>query len=205
MNKSDIVNIVMACIVSAGSTAVIIVGVIKFTTVQIAESLQKKYQLKLDKELETYRTSLGKKGYVSKVRFDKEFEIFGELNKAFIEMVESIDELFPVGLVMKKYETAEEQNISLSEQCNYATLKMRAARDILYKNAAFIKKSHYERFENLMEKCKKQVQYFEIEHFRANWSIPQDVDPYLNTKVIDKEWSQLVDDIRSYLASLEVL
>ena len=51
----QILSIAGACIVSAGGIGAIIIGVIKFTSNSIADALSKKYELKLNKELELYK------------------------------------------------------------------------------------------------------------------------------------------------------
>lgn len=80
-------NTVGAIIISFGSAGAIVSAFVKFCSNKIAEKLSQKYQLTLDKELEEFKNNLDKKNYVSKVRFDKEFEIYQELSERRLELV----------------------------------------------------------------------------------------------------------------------
>ena len=60
----QIISIAGACIVSAGGIGAIIIGVIKFTSNSIADALSKKYELKLNKELELYKAGVENKIYI---------------------------------------------------------------------------------------------------------------------------------------------
>ena len=66
MDASQIWTIVMACIVSAGGISGIVTIAIKFSANVIADRLSLKYENKLEKALERYKTELSKKEYVSK-------------------------------------------------------------------------------------------------------------------------------------------
>ena len=54
----EMLSIAGACILSAGGIGAIVMGVIKFSSTAIAESLSKKYELKLNKELERYKAGM---------------------------------------------------------------------------------------------------------------------------------------------------
>lgn len=53
----------------------IVSATVRFTSEKIAERLEKKYKLRLNKELEEFKNKLENKSYVSKTRFDTEFSI----------------------------------------------------------------------------------------------------------------------------------
>jgi hypothetical protein len=59
-------DIILAVIASAGGIGGIIFLTIKFSANIIAERLEKKYTLKIDKELEKYKSSLESKIYIRK-------------------------------------------------------------------------------------------------------------------------------------------
>lgn len=59
-------DIILAVIASAGGIGGIIFLTIKFSANIIAERLDKKYTLKIDKELEKYKSSLESKIYIRK-------------------------------------------------------------------------------------------------------------------------------------------
>lgn len=77
-------DIILAVIASAGGIGGIIFLTIKFSANIIAERLEKKYTLKIDKELEKYKLSLESKIYISKTKFDTEFGIYRELSRTFL-------------------------------------------------------------------------------------------------------------------------
>ena len=76
-----IIQIAIAIVISAGGISGIILAIIKFSSNIIADRLSKTYELKLNKELEKYKTRLDSKIYITKARFDKEFELYQQLFK----------------------------------------------------------------------------------------------------------------------------
>lgn len=82
---SEIWQTVLAIIGSIGGAAVIIGAVIKFASDKIAERLSAKYQLKLNKELEGYKSKLDNGNYISRAMFEKEFSIYQDLIEKFYE------------------------------------------------------------------------------------------------------------------------
>ena len=69
-------QIVLAIIASIGGAGIIILGVVKFTSDMIAERLSKRYEIKLNKKLEAFKAGINKKTYISRARFDTEFQIY---------------------------------------------------------------------------------------------------------------------------------
>lgn len=90
---SNVWNTAFAIIASFGGAAAIICAVIKFSSSIIADGLSKKYQLEIDIKLEKIKSELENKNYVSKVRFDREFEIYQELSERRLELVFTLSEL----------------------------------------------------------------------------------------------------------------
>ena len=74
-------------IVQAGGVVTAVLALAKFFGTHIMESLLLKKKQLLEKDTERYKTELDKKVYVSKVKFDKEFEIYQELSEKNISMV----------------------------------------------------------------------------------------------------------------------
>ena len=66
MTIDQLGSIVVACIVSAGGIGGIVIAVVKFSSDMIASRLSAKYESKLQKEMEKFKTELNKKEYVSK-------------------------------------------------------------------------------------------------------------------------------------------
>lgn len=82
-----ILQIAIAVVISAGGISGILLAVIKFSSNIIADKLSKKYEFKLNKELEKYKTHLDSKIYITKAKFDKEFELYQQLSRNFFYMI----------------------------------------------------------------------------------------------------------------------
>ena len=83
MSWEDICKIILAALASVGGVAGLIVLAVKFASNIIADRLSQKYEIKLQKDLEEFKSNLSKKEYVSKTKFDKEFSLNRELSSAF--------------------------------------------------------------------------------------------------------------------------
>ena len=86
MEWDDIWKIVLGVITSLGGFSVIFIAVIKFSSDIIAKRLEEKYTLKLNKELEKYKSNLDNKIYITKTKFDAEFSIYRDLSKVFFDI-----------------------------------------------------------------------------------------------------------------------
>ena len=84
---NEVSKVVLAVLTSVGGISGLLILTIKISVNTIAERLEQKYSLKLDKELEKYKSNLDNKIYISKTKFDTEFNIYRELSKVFFEMV----------------------------------------------------------------------------------------------------------------------
>lgn len=79
-----------------GAVSILLV-VLPLLISQVREFWIKRYQSSLDKALEDRKSKNERKNYVSKVRFDKEFEIYSELSELFFELVAAVNSLIPAG------------------------------------------------------------------------------------------------------------
>lgn len=66
MNWTEVWQIILCAVGSAGGIGTVIVLTIKWSANRIAERLSKKYDLKLQKELEQYKANVENKIYISK-------------------------------------------------------------------------------------------------------------------------------------------
>ena len=96
MEVEEIFKIIFGVTASIGAIGAFILFVIKLSAEKIAEALQKKYTLKFDKELEKYKTHLDNKTYISKTKFDAEFEIYRDLSADFCSAVRDISTMIPI-------------------------------------------------------------------------------------------------------------
>lgn len=83
MNGIDILQIATATIISAGGIGAIIIEAVQFTSNIIADKISKKYELKLNESLESYKSNLDKGNHISHAMFDKEFEYYQLLSRKY--------------------------------------------------------------------------------------------------------------------------
>ena len=187
--------------------------VIKFSSGFIADKLQKKYELKLNKELEEYKTtldeklekyksSLENKTYISKTRFDAEFNIYKELSKSFFTMDACIYTLIPVGLT---YESADKEirKANDKERFKNATNAIVDAQNCLYQNTPFIPEVFVTKYQELLELANKF--YCDFVHKWAGKNLSINIKDYEKGAEIKIKLMDLNTDIRNYLLTLDVL
>ena len=218
MTAETVAQIVLACIVSAGGIGGIIICVIKFSANRIADALSLKYQASLDKELETYKkslqeelekqkTGLNKKEYISKTRFDTEFQIYRDISIAFFDLVRAINMLIPNGYA-KVPASEEARKKQENENLSEALKKAENAQDVLNRNAPFIPEKFYDLYDSLLRKCIIQtdviMEKFNILNLDPEKGTPNTED-YLRTGEINEEFKANNNTIREYLASLDVI
>ena len=71
----DIIAIASSILLSIGGAGVLICGFSSFLAERIAKRIDNKYQQKLDQELETFRSLMEHRKFVSKTQFDYEFQL----------------------------------------------------------------------------------------------------------------------------------
>lgn len=207
MSWVDVGQIATAAIISAGGIGAIIVGAAHFSANQIADRLSKSYESKLAQELEKYKAELSKKEYVSKTRFDTEFQIYRDLNVVFFELVKEINVLIPHGLTNKPADAQEREELE-NEQLQEARRLAVDAQDTLNKNAPFIPEPFYDTYDSILRKCFMQIdvilQKFNVLNMCPDKGKPQ-IDDYKRTDEINQEFRENNNAIRKYLASLDVV
>ncbi len=206
---NKVVEIAIACIASIGGGGAIIVWIAKVLSDSIADKLSKKYQLQLDKEKEKYKTELSKKEYVSKTRFDAEFNIYRELSSAFCTMVKDISVMIPTGFSWQP--AGKEAQKKYEDECyvtaNSSTVK---AQDTLYASAAFIPENFFGEYESILKLCKQQLNVFAFRYNVLSLESEEEkrsltLDDYKRTKEINEKWMKHNGKIREYLATLDVI
>lgn len=165
MNWNDVWKIVLSSLAAAGGIGGVTLAIIKFSSNIIAERLSKKYDLKLQKSLEQYKTKLDEGIHISKEVFDKEFEVYQSLlriiadietkiasingfNKSDVNIIseEDINDE-NVGVYLKKYQNGEaiskEQLCLLVDSASELGLQFRT---MLSYSGAFIPHQNLELF-----------------------------------------------------------
>lgn len=209
MSWADVGQIAVASIVSAGGIGAIIIGVVKFSANRIADMLFQKYEMKLQKELEKYKSGLDNKIYISKTKFDVEFNLYRQLSNAYFEMVRTITIMIPAGYATYPADPNErkEYETKLYETASKATF---VAQDILNSNIPFIPEEIYEKYEEIRKLCCEQLGVFE-ERWDVLYIAPQKEketfsrDDHKRSREIRDKFKLLNMDVRNYLAKLDVI
>lgn len=169
--------------------------------------VQRKKQLQYDKQFEKYKHIAEKKNYVSKVRFDAEFEIYRELSQTFSEAIEGVHGIIPDGEAY--YPSNEEERDSYKKELFIKFAKASYnAQSTLFANAPFISKEIYSKFNEIMDLIRTQSEIYNEANFHttvsnANGAITK--EDAERTALIDDKFDVLMDEIRDYLSGLEIL
>ena len=209
MNWDDVWKIVLCAITSAGGIGGIIVACIKFSANIITQRLTEKYELKLQKDLEKYKSGLDNKIYISKTKYDAEFDLYRQLSKAFFEMVKAITTMIPSGIAKRPVDPEERKKYEdeLYKDARKATVN---AQDILNSNIPFISDEIYQKYMYILDLCYEQISVFE-ERWNAFNFAPQEeketlsMDDYKRSREINSKFRELNCIIREYLAKLDVM
>ena len=131
MTWDDVFKIAAIIIASAGGIGGVIVAGVRFTSDIIAKNLVNKYQLKLNEKLELYRNKLDRKNYVSKTKFNAEFQIYRDLSSAFFDLVAVVSNLIPDGYIMIPKGEKDADELENEFKPNSANVKLVGERGIL--------------------------------------------------------------------------
>ena len=209
MDWDEIWKIILCAVGSAGGIGAIIVVSIKWSANIIANHLSKKYEVKVTKELEKYKTGLENKIYISKTKFDVEFALYRDLSKSFFAMVKDITRMIPAGLAYypANKEDREKYENELYDKALASTV---SAQDYLSSNIPFIPESLYNQYEEILQLCRLQLGEFE-----ERWNVYSDLtqedknriphEAFQRSRDIREKFDQLNKDLRKYLSSLDVI
>lgn len=203
-----ILKIVLAVLASFGGISGIFFLVVKKSSEIIAERLKKKYDLKLNEELERYKANIDNKIYISKTKFDAEFDIYRRLSKVFFDLVKNISILIPAGVV---YLPADQEKQRQLDNENYLAAKKSyiIAQVELISNAPFIPERFYNEYKNIQKLCKEQLDEFDLRSIPSlstqeeKETISKDARKI--TTDINVKFKNLNNEIRKYLNSLDVI
>lgn len=209
MNLEDVWKIVLGILASVGGIGAIILAIVKFSSNIIAKRLEEKYRLSLNKELEEYKSKLSNKTYISKTKFDTEFSIFRELSKAFFEMVKDIGAMIPAGYATYPADKEERKEYE-NRLYKQAVKTLILAQDVLNYNIPFIQNDLYEKYNEILGLCKVQIGVFE-DRWNVLYLASQEEkecfsrEDYNRTREINTKFKELNENIRKYIATLDVI
>lgn len=169
--------------------------------------IQGRKQHKYNEQLEKFKHISEKKNYVSKVRFDTEFNIYKELSKTFFAMDACINTLIPAGL---SYQSADEEIRKENDKTNFmnANNSIVDAQNCLYQNTPFIPEQFVSKYQELLELSKKQTSAFMQRWVVSNLNNDKadlGIEVYERSTEIHNKLMELNSEIRNYLSTLDVL
>ena len=209
MNWEDVWKITVSIVGGLGGITVIFAAIVRYLSDFIADRLSKKYELRLSKELENYKSSLENKTYISRAKFDTEFAIYRELSSDFSDAVLAINIMVPTGLTMVPAD--REARLELDKKHYEAAVKaIEKAQDSLKSNIPFIPENIYDGYNELLKLFGLQLAAYE-DRFVVTDLRPQSEketfsrDDYKRTREISEKWITINNKIRKYLNSLEII
>lgn len=209
MKWGDIWKIFATVVSSVGGIGAVIVFIVKMCSNIIADKLSKKYELKLNKELEKYKSKLENKNYISKTRFDTEFSIYRTLSVAFFDMVKNISVMIPEGYTQVPADPKVKKEYD-KKVYNLALTAVVKAQDTLNGNAPFISEDMYNEYSAILKLCNLQ-----LEVFSNRWNVlylasqeekeKLDLEDYKRTGTINESMKELNNKVRKYISTLDVI
>lgn len=206
MTWDEVWKIVLGILAAVGGLSGLILIVIRFSSNMIAERLSKKYELKLSKELEKYKSNLENKTYISKTKFEAEFQLYRDLSKACTNMVKETSQLFPTFTKDGRddYDTYK----GFHDKAVDAII---IAQDELGASAPFISEKVFNGFSEIEKLCKTQLSDFQDFRLRPDAKDYQieckDAykETYPRTREIAEKHRALMCSLRTYLSQLDVI
>lgn len=209
MTWENVWKIVLGILASVGGIGAIILAIVKFSSNIIAKRLEERYKQGLKKELEEYKSMLSNKTYISQAKFDVEFSVFRELSKVFFEMVKDISAMIPSGYAT--YPADKEEKKEYENKLYKQSIKtLIIAQDVLNYNIPFIPNDLYESYNEILDLCNVQIDVFERRWNALSFASQEEKETfshedYNRTREINTKFKELNENIRKYLATLDVL
>jgi valyl-tRNA synthetase len=187
MNFTEIANWgtvgqIIVAITGCTTLTALISPIAKFFGNQVSEWLSTRRKVKVDKELESHKSNLENKTYVSKVKFDAEFRMYQELSKAINNLCMQYINYSPPALRNLGRSTQDIEDIY-----NTFITTFNDTQALIMQYAPFITEDMCEQFNNLKEACRLQP---------SNNKTPNDE--------IENQRIALEKKLREYLSNLEV-
>lgn len=184
-----IMEVALACVISAGGIGGIIIAVVKLSVA----SIEKRFERKYTEKFAVFKSDIDKKQYISQVRFDAEFEIYKQLSRKYGELVLQI---MVKASNIDKYKLDDMQDKEMGE-INY--LAYQAVRE-LYSSAPFIQEDIYNDFLNIYEMSRKLLVQWGEEQKSSTNETKNDV---CEANEIYQKYNDTIVKVREYTSKLE--
>ena len=184
-----IMEVALACVISAGGIGGIIIAVVKLSVA----SIEKRFERKYTEKFAVFKSDIDKKQYISQVRFDAEFEIYKQLSRKYGELVLQI---MVKASNIDKYKLDDMQEKEMGE-INYLAYQ---AVSELYSSAPFIQEDIYNDFLNIYEMSRKLLVQWGEEQKSSTNETKNDV---CEANEIYQKYNDTIVKVREYTSKLE--
>lgn len=184
-----IMEVALACVISAGGIGGIIIAVVKLSVA----SIEKRFERKYTEKFAVFKFDIDKKQYISQVRFDAEFEIYKQLSRKYGELVLQI---MVKASNIDKYKLDDMQDKEMGE-INYLAYQ---AVSELYSSAPFIQEDIYNDFLNIYEMSRKLLVQWGEEQRSSTNETKNDV---CEANEIYQKYNDTIVKVREYTSKLE--
>lgn len=184
-----IMEVALACVISAGGIGGIIIAVVKLSVA----SIEKRFERKYTEKFAVFKSDIDKKQYISQVRFDAEFEIYKQLSRKYGELVLQI---MVKASNIDKYKLDDMQDKEMGE-INYLAYQ---AVSELYSSAPFIQEDIYNDFLNIYEMSRKLLVQWGEEQRSSTNETKNDV---CEANEIYQKYNDTIVKVREYTSKLE--
>lgn len=215
----SLLKLMGSLVISLGGGAAIALFVFHFAADRLAERLKAKYQLELDKKLESYKadidqrleshkTELGTKQYITQKKFDFEFGVYQALSQNFFELEAAINTMIPIaGRILADEDAQTQKEDKAHENC---VTKFISAQNELRKNAPFIQEDIYERYLEVIKLSSMQLDAYE-RRWNVGYLAPLSekkkftAEDFKRTEEITKKLDEINKVIREYIDTLVIV
>ena len=184
-----IMEVALACVISAGGIGGIIIAVVKLSVA----SIEKRFERKYTEKFAVFKSDIDKKQYISQVRFDAEFEIYKQLSRKYGELV--LQKMVKASNI-DKYKLDDMQDKEMGE-INYLAYQ---AVSELYSSAPFIQEDIYNDFLNIYEMSRKLLVQWGEEQKSSTNETKNDV---CEANEIYQKYNDTIVKVREYTSKLE--
>lgn len=184
-----IMEIALACVVSAGGVGGIIIAIVKLSVA----SIEKRFERKYTEKFAVFQSDIDKKKYISQVRFDAEFEIYKQLSRKYGELVL---QMIVKASNMDKCKLDDIQNEETGK-INYLAYQ---AVSELYSSAPFIQEDIYDDFLNIYEMSRKILVQWDEEQ---RCSSDETINNVFEANEIYEKYNSTIVKVREYTSKLE--